>query len=54
MTKNDRGRILFSLILIVVIFILAIFNTRFDIEHFEDGSGIVTMTYCVPFTPCGE
>jgi len=53
MTKNDRG-ILFSIIGIVVILALAIFNAKFSVEHFEDGSGIITMAYCVPFTLCGE
>jgi hypothetical protein len=43
---------------LVILYIIFSFRVLFDanlkIEHFEDGSGRIVTTYCVPFTPCSD
>lgn len=42
------------ILVLVILFILVVrlFDTELHNEYFEDGSGIITVSYCVPFSLC--
>ena len=44
-----RGLVISILLLLIVIFVNAS-----SITHYEDGSGTITISYCVPFTLCDK
>ena len=38
----------------IVVLIWLLTNPRFSLEHFDDGSGRITVVYCLAFTQCEE
>lgn len=43
-----------AVIAVVIVLIVCWFDVRVGITHYEDGSGIISIGYCVPFTICEE
>lgn len=41
-----------AVIFIVIVLVVCWFDVRVGVTHYEDGSGIVAVHYCLPFTVC--
>jgi hypothetical protein len=48
-----KNLFIFLAILILAFVILMLWNSTLTVSHFEDGSGILSIKYCLPWSACG-